>query len=50
MTKEKIDTLLKELGRLGLGADGVDVANKLQPTRSDAALASVDFVLYSIPY
>ena len=42
--------MLKELGRLGLGADGADVATKLQLTRSDAAIASVDFVLYSISY
>ena len=47
MTKEKIDNLLEELGRLGLGADGADVANKLQPARSDAAIASVDFILSS---
>ena len=41
-----MDTLLKELGRLGLGADSADVANNLlQPARSDAAIASVDFVL-----
>ncbi|KAF9780491.1 hypothetical protein BJ322DRAFT_295993 [Thelephora terrestris] len=42
VTKEKIDALLKELDRLGLKADGGDVANALQPTRSDAALAALE--------
>ena len=41
VTREKIDTLLKLVDRLGLRTDDGDVAPKLQSTRSDALLQSV---------
>ena len=41
MTKEQIDALLKWLDKLGAGVNDGDAIRKLQPTRSDALLASV---------
>jgi hypothetical protein len=44
-TQEKIDTLLKELERLGLGVVSGDTAHEVQPTRSAPAPTSVNLIL-----
>ena len=51
MTKEKVDTLLKWLDKLGLGMGDSDAARQLQSQRSDALLALVVLaVLYLVPH
>ena len=45
MTREKIDTLLKWLDKLGLGANDEDAVRRLQLTRADALpLASASLI------
>ena len=47
MTKEQMDSLLKGLDRLGLGADDGDAVHKPQSIRSNALLMSAFPVLFT---
>ncbi|KAF9785094.1 hypothetical protein BJ322DRAFT_1020694 [Thelephora terrestris] len=47
-TKEKIDALLKELDRLGLGVAGGDKAHESLPTRSEASLPALERIKYKL--
>ena len=50
MTKEKIDTLLQHLERLGLGVNNGDRVDEQESPRSSALLVSVVLApLYSSP-